>query len=100
MERAFTRGPCMWEYSADMQMYLRPGEQMPVDRNVYRVTEVGRAQDIGERWQGKLAELVIFRQLSRLRGDELLEIVQGGENVRVRADEFVHSGGGCQGVLG
>lgn len=34
-----------------------------------------------------------------LEGDELLEIVQGGENVRVRADEFVHSGGGLQGVL-
>ena len=27
-----------------------------------------------------------------LQGDELLEIVQGGENVRVRAYEFVHSG--------
>ena len=34
-------GPCMWEYSADMQMYLRPGEQMPADRDVYRVTESG-----------------------------------------------------------
>lgn len=31
----------VWEYSANMQMFLRPGETAPVDRNVYRVTESG-----------------------------------------------------------
>lgn len=34
-------GEGAWEYSADMMLFLRPGEQMPVDRNVYRVTESG-----------------------------------------------------------
>ena len=31
----------IWHYSADMLMFLRPGEQFPVDRNVYRITESG-----------------------------------------------------------
>ena len=34
-------GSRVWEYSADLLMFLRPGEQMPEDRNVYRVTESG-----------------------------------------------------------
>lgn len=34
-------GDGIWEYSANMLMYLRPNDQFPVDKNVYRILETG-----------------------------------------------------------